>query len=414
MTEIVEQSQYDIALLYKTTGLLKSDHVDAAFGKLDLFCYSADCFHAKNAWNDVTETHRGKLYCNEVPVNRPFKKIFNLNERPETTEDVVLSRMQNEEYEILDKANGHLFIVSAFKDESNQQNIVFHTKGSLYGSTKHYDNVLLDTDVAVFTEVVNSKNFKYLVETYGYLTLCFEAIVEHDPHTMYSVMKEEYKSGNTFVLLGASMYEDVDLHEWIEFDHNVLKELAHLLNLPVIKRYDEKNGKPSDWLNDTGVEGYVIRFLSDDSRVKVKTKEYWGLRFKNDLSAERIITMFGQSKYGKIEKKLPEEVCNQIANVLDSVFRDWYFMDYLNIKQIQDITYECIHKFISPDRRKQIAQSKALTTQQKTFLFRLIDDKDMDLSNSRQLRHDFTKDCLSNPELMNTLRESLGRIVDNM
>lgn len=407
------ENQYHVARQYEKNKLLKSDHVNGASGELTLFCYTQECFFENESWDSITKTHRGRLYLDGIPVNCPFNKIFNLNEQPSTQEDLVLQKMQDKEYEILDKANGHLFIVSAFKDQNGEQNIVFHTKGALYGSTKHEENVLLDTDVAVFTEIVHSSNFQYLIQNYGFITLCFEAIVEHDPHTMYESQVKQYGSPNTFVLLNVCAYSDV-LEDWYTFTHDMLSEISGMLHLPLIKKYEDKSGKPSDWLNDTGVEGYVIHFLDDDSRVKVKTKEYWGLRFKKDLSPDRILSMFNQSKYGKLERKLPEEVCAQIASVIDRTFSDWYFLDYVRINDIQGLVHECIHKFVSPERRKQIAVNKQLSTQQKCFLFMLVDDKDVNMTNSRQARSDFTKDCLSNPELYGVLQSNLNEIVQNM
>jgi len=65
-----------------------------------LFCYTKQCFFDRNSWNETTISHRGRLYFENVKVNHPFKKIFNVDEADSTQSDIVERRMKEEPYDV--------------------------------------------------------------------------------------------------------------------------------------------------------------------------------------------------------------------------------------------------------------------------------------------------------------------------
>jgi len=80
-------------------------------GDLSLYCYTKEEFFDKTNWDQVTLTHRGKLYCKDRAVNMPFRKIFNLNEHEETQEDRIQNLLEFEPFVVLDKCNGHVLCI---------------------------------------------------------------------------------------------------------------------------------------------------------------------------------------------------------------------------------------------------------------------------------------------------------------
>lgn len=316
-----------------------------------LFCYTKQCFFGKDTWNEITTSHRGQLYYENKPVNKPFKKIFNVNEVDSTDHDLVCERMKKEPYEILDKANGHLFIVSMFKDSKGEQHVVFSTKGSLPGP----ENDLLNDDIKIFTSLYGEK-MDILCNKVPYLTLMFEAIVSHDKHSMYDLQVVQYGSENCFVLLGASVglgYEHdewtassiqhsahnfTNLYEdpWVECNWETLSSFARAIDCPVVQMYDEVEGTPEMWKEHKGREGYMIHFLTNNDRVKIKTTEYWQNRFKKDLTPEVILSTFKSGGLQKLQTKLPEELADKCIEELIDLFWYWHNIYLCDMKLVND------------------------------------------------------------------------------
>ena len=378
---------------------------------IKLYCYTQDCFFGKDTWDDVTKHHRGALYYQGFPVNRPFPKIFNIGEVQETSEENVALMMANEYHEVLDKANGHLFIASMFPDEHGCPKVVFHTKGSI----ENPNNDLLSSDIDRFASNLEYR-LKELFPNAPYMTVMLEAIVEHDKHTMYESQCEVYGE-NTLVLLGYYMKDIGHDAKWCApSDYDDLVMMAELLETQVVKPRNGKTGSPIEWLEDTGVEGYVIWFPDLDRRVKIKTKEYWTLRFKNDLSADRIVRMFRAGGHDRIHLKLPEELANDILTVVEGVFTNWYRNDVIDISGIYSIIGENIdrHDLTLNERCKNIMARSDLSTEQKTFLVNTLRGKSVRIFQSKNLRKRFYSDFDSNEALRLTLQNELESIVNRI
>lgn len=375
-----------------------------------LFCYTKSCFFGKDTWNEITKSHRGQLYYENKPANKPFKKIFNVDEVPETDHDLVCERMKKEAYEILDKANGHLFIVSMFKDSKGEQHVVFSTKGSL----PNPENDLLNDDIKIFSSLYGDK-LDILCNKLPYLTLMFEAIVAHDKHSMYELQVEQYGSENCFVLLGASIglgyehdewtansiqhseHNTTTLYEdpWVEANWETLASLASYISCPVIEKYDEVEGTPKMWKEHNDREGYVIHFLSNNDRVKIKTTEYWQNRFKKDLTPEVILSAFKSGGFDKIEDKLPEEIANTCISTIYDYFWFWHNKSLIDSKKVFDYGKE--HNFkLTSKQRKWIFTESDFSQYERTYLMMLADGKDVDVflnkKNYREMFYDWAID----------------------
>lgn len=416
-------SQFRTALKYCGDGLLRMTQDEHGHR---LFCYTKTCFFGKDTWDEVTKSHRGKLYFENKPVNHPFTKIFNVDEVPETEHSLVYDRMQNEPYEILDKANGHLFIVSLFQDSKGEQHVVFSTKGSLPGP----ENDLLNDDIRIFAHKY-AEQLDKLCEALPNTTLMFEAIVAHDKHSMYDLQVEQYGEENDFVLLGAAINmarEHVDVGNeqvldgiqhskdnptllcedpWVESDWHQLLKLASFIGCPVVKCYDFIEGTPASWKDHTDREGYVIRFLRDNARVKIKTTEYWKNRFKKDLTPEVLLSTFANGGSDRMKEKLPEEIATKCIANIEGFFIAWYLDDLIQWRSEVMPFLKQHNDTLSPEKRKWLFTESYFSTFQRQYIAAKVDNKHVDITKDKKLRQMFLDVAVQD----NHIRESLERIV---
>lgn len=396
-----------------------------------LFCYTKQCFFGKDTWNETTISHRGRLYFENVKVNHPFKKIFNVDEVPETSSDIVERRMIEEPYEVYDKANGHLFIMSAFVDSKGKQHVVFSTKGSL----PNPENDLLNDDIKVFISLYGDQLDK-LVNMMPNVTLMFEAIVAHDKHSMYDLQVAQYGSENCFVLLGASINMAYDYDQdnqgvakssvyhsahnsltledepWVECEWSQLHNIAQFVGCPVIERYNEMDGTPKMWKEHTDREGYVIRFLTNNDRVKVKTDEYWKNRFKKDLTPEKMLTLYAKGGIDLMREKLPEEMADKAINIIIGRHTQWYMDDVIDHKEIMKWILQKNHKLSSEDRKWLFTESP-YTQRQRQYIVARIDGKNIDITADKGLRNEFVEYITNNDSMYEVISKELQDVVYN-
>lgn len=309
---------------------------------IQIACYTKTCFFGDNTWDDVTKKMRGTVFYKGYQVNKPFDKIFNLGEVEETDAEHVIERMKREQWEVLDKVNGHLFIVSIIPTDDGMT-AVYSTKGSLPNA----ENDMLRDDMKVFLEkygdsLLDVVEFQqeFLDENDEWLgrTFLFESVCEHDKHTLWEKEVETY-GANDFVLLGSYWTQhDVETHQvidHIDFGHDDLFAQALLLGgCPVTKRITDGIDRPiSSWFEDTGTEGYIIRFDNGD-RVKIKTSEYWKMRFKKDLTPDAIRQTFATKGIEGLRDKLPEEISDTIIDAVFKDYKDWLIFQYCNLFEL--------------------------------------------------------------------------------
>jgi len=298
---------------------------------VQIACYTKTCFFDRNSWDDVTKTHRGQVFYKGQPVNKPFDKIFNLGEVEETDVETIIERMKHEDWEVFDKVNGHLFIVSVFPTE-NGHKVVYSTKGSLPND----QNDILNDDIRAFEKIDKENWFSEGVKNVtlkneGW-TFLFESVCEHDKHTLWEKEVETYGE-NTFVLLGAFGHDHNPVTFAVEkvrfeFDYDDLMVEAIMAGFPAVKKITDGIDRPiENWFKDEGTEGYVIRFVNGD-RVKIKTNEYWRMRFKKDLTPERIIKTFSSKGIDGLRDKLPEEISNTVISAVWSDYKVWFITEF--------------------------------------------------------------------------------------
>lgn len=236
-------------------------------------CYNATCFH-DFMWTHTTKRSRGTCYdiVTGEQINYPIDKIFNIDEQPETALELIQRRLDSDPYIVMDKSNGHLVILFYHNNKWHLK-----TKGTS-------DHEFLVEDRKILERFIN---FLYeCPNLYDDLTFCFEIISDHDKHTMYDHQVEKY--GNNVAVLLAVRSANYDC-SW-RFMDAFLKENDDL-NVVVVEKVDLA-GSLQSWYSHKNIEGYVIRFLNDDFRVKVKTEEYLFLRYMKEF------------KSGKMFKKL--------------------------------------------------------------------------------------------------------------
>ena len=405
-------SSYKRALRECTEGNLRMTRDEHGH---ELFCYTKSCFFAKNAWNETTMSHRGALYYQGQQVNDPFTKIFNLDEHPSTDTSLIADRLEKESFEVYDKANGHLLVLSSFIDEEGEPHQVLHTKGSLLNP----ENDLLRDDAHIFYSK-HGQAMVDIIEAMPNSTWMFEAIVSHDKHTMWDQQSELYGE-NEFVLLGVSVQRPDN--SWTELSYDQFEPLGSTLGFKVVKRLPElEQASITDvntWFNETDREGYVIRFM-DGHRVKIKTKEYWKLRFKKDLTIESALQQFKKGGYDRLQLKLPEEIASKVHDIIEEGFQDWLFAHYYNVMGNQELKELSVKmgsgEEVTNQLRKEIMESDNFTKPQKQFLMARADNKNVYevAARSGDVREHYYEYCMDHPLELDQLSAKMESIVDSM
>ncbi|MDX1532695.1 MAG: RNA ligase [Nitrosopumilaceae archaeon] len=295
-------------------------------GEFTLYCYSKETFFS-GEWNYVTKQCRGLVFHDGVQVNHPFPKIFNLNEVPETSYERVLELIETgHDYELLHKSNGHLTIVDYI---GHLDKFLIHTKGSLQpNEMNEYDKELFFNRCSKMVSHIQSLRNDYgKAPSYTFL---FESINPTDKHTLYDDDAKRYGE-NTLVLLGGYIkYKKYNLEEtWNALDLWTLKSWARFAGIPVVDSYsniDLSNKETVDALfKEENTEGYVIWFPGLDFRVKIKTDEYWKMRFLKELTSETIIDRFVKGGNSRLWSRYPEEIASKVVELLMEQFGSFIF-----------------------------------------------------------------------------------------
>jgi RNA ligase len=192
-------------------------------------------------WNRVTRACRGLIY-NTATLDvlaRPFPKFFNLSEH----DDADISAMTGKPCEVWEKVDGSLGIL--YRDDNGW---AVATRGSFL------------SDQAVHATRLLTARYPTYQPPLG-VTVLFEVVY---PNNRIVV---DYHGLDDLVLLGGV---DMATGHTVWFD-----EVARTWPGPVARRMPHNN--LSDALTapeQPNTEGYVIRFVGSDMRVKCKTTEY--------------------------------------------------------------------------------------------------------------------------------------------
>lgn len=335
---------------YVKEGRLSNRKAVVGGQEYELFCYTKDQFF-NHPWDLITINHRGRIYRDGRLINEPFAKVFNLGEHPSTNPADVVCRMWEEEFEVLDKVNGHLVIASP---DLEMGNVIVHTKGSLGGELGDQA-----TDLARTIGIQ-----KCMIENGINMTLMFEALVSWDKHALYDEQVSRYGGEkDQLILLGA--IEHGTLRSW---SHEALVDLAALLGVPVVSRRkdieqafkDDANFNIEKLKDDLGIEGYIIHFPASGFRAKIKTHEYLRLRYLKDINPVKVISKFVKSGRVEMFRSMDEE----LHEITKAVMVDFY--DYM-MTQV-DAASIGREWFDQHRTKREIFQDQKLTQLQKLWL----------------------------------------------
>ena len=339
---ILEQpiSQRDILNAYVEDGRLSRKTTTRNGVDYEIYCYSKLAFFAFN-WDVILISHRGKIYRSDTfqPINNPIPKIFNIDEQPESSLERLEQLLKEESYEILDKVNGHLVIVSP--DASTQfKNVLVSTKGSFEGFAEQDEDLLHRMGVL--------RSIKHHSLNY---TLMFECLAEYDKHLWYDEQKERYGGEDTMVLLAG-----VDNNTGEEFTYEQLKQIAFTIGSPLTAKYAHLEGTDvNKWFEHKGIEGYVVHFPAIGQRIKVKTKEYTTLRYMKEITSEKLVNFLYNSQMFNMYLEFDEEMY-PILEALKRDMKNFLFFEVTRAKCPDDMT-----------NKPAIAADKELNTIQKAY-----------------------------------------------
>ena len=378
---------------YVDRGLVKRN----VSGDFTLYCYSQETFFDKS-WDDVTKSCRGLVFYKGEIVNHPFPKIFNLDEVEETSLDHVMSLIAGgQEYVLCHKVNGHLCIVDYIAELDK---FLVHTKGSLQ------DNEMNQSDKEMFF-TQHTHMIEKIRSNGASATFMFESIHEDDQHTLYEQEVSRYGRRNNLVLLGGYHENPQRKGQWKSLPPWSLQKWAEYSGTPCVE-HDEEKALDHDTIklmfDEIDTEGYVIWFTNLDFRVKVKTTDYWKMRFRKELTPDTIIDKFVSGGDTRIQNRYPEEIADKAVELIERYFDRF----------IADAGLSIPAKAFGLER-KNIAKSDLLTNMQKSLLFNILDGKKIVIKkymNNKQFRLDFKAYMNDNESYKKDIADSLIKYIE--
>ena len=328
-------------------------------GEFTLYCYSKETFFSGD-WDEFTKASRGLVFHEGQQVNHPFPKIFNLDEVPEVSTDVVMELInKGTGYCLGHKVNGHLCIVDYI---AHLDKFLVHTKGTLD------DNEMIDADREMFF-THHSKMITKIRENKTSMTFMFESIHEDDQHTLYDHEVLRYGK-NQLVLLGGYHLHSSGI--WGALSPVGVSQWGKLSGTPCVsyKSNDDvviTQESIKAMFKEKDTEGYVIWFPSIDLRVKIKTTDYWKMRFRKELNADSIIDRFVSGGGERLYNRYPEEIAGKVVELIEH-----YYLVFIRKRENElpdDRKY---------DTKKDVALSSDLTEMEKRMIFLIKDGKQID------------------------------------
>ena len=314
---------------------------------LTIFNYSKIAQFQKN-WNDITLQARGLIIDdNDKIIARPFKKFFNM-------EELKANEMPNERYEVYKKMDGSLGILFYYANTWHMA-----TRGS-------FTSEQAMKGISIF----NSK-YKHLIPNLNVeLTYLFEIIYSENRIVV------DYGKTEDLILLGAIHAEsgnEIDIND---------------INLPFTKveSYEITNFEDLKNRNMQNEEGYVIKFIPSNFRMKIKFEDY--------VTLHGIVTEFSTKKVWEILKdnqdleKLLEMVPDEFYDKVKLVYDD-LTEQFETLKGVAETIASQCGQF---DNRKDIALF--LQREHKEIMplvFGILDKKNIDKIIWTMIKPDFEK-----------------------
>ena len=314
---------------------------------LTIFNYSKIAQFQKN-WNDITLQARGLVIDdNDKIIARPFKKFFNM-------EELKANEIPNEKYEVYKKMDGSLGILFYYANAWHMA-----TRGS-------FTSEQAMKGMSIF----NSK-YKYLIPNLNVeLTYLFEIIYSENRIVV------DYGTTEDLILLGAIHNEsgnEIDIKD---------------INLPFTKveSYEITNFEDLKNRNTQNEEGYVIKFIPSNFRMKIKFEDY--------VTLHGIVTEFSTKKVWEILKdnqdleKLLEMVPDEFYDKVKLVYDD-LTEQFETLKGVAETIASQCGQF---DNRKDIALFlQREHKEMMPLIFGILDKKNIDKMIWTMIKPNFEK-----------------------
>lgn len=252
-------------------------------------------------WNESTIICRGLILDKDLNIiTRPFKKFFTLEQWKDLRNNVShlygvkYKKMFNGDFEVTDKWDGSLGILFY---NPKAKRFEMATRGSF------------ESEQAIkATELLNTK---YKVEGYDpSLTYLFEIIY---PENRIVV---DYKKEEKLVLIGC-----INNKTGRDISLPLFPCSANLFCcFPQVRYHQIQDWRSLEALNTKNKEGFVIRFLDNDIRVKIKFKDYKRIHKIISSATEKNILEWLTTgfEYGTILEQLPPNLSSKVLSTIHS------------------------------------------------------------------------------------------------
>ena len=242
-------------------------------------------------------------FVNEKLVLTPYKKFFNYNELKETSEKVILEKINNcEIFEITNKFDGSMQSYRYYKDEIVCSGSLALDKDNSWRLEDGYNMFMSD------------ESYYNLCKDFPSYTFVFEYISEDDAH----IVKYSEKDYGLYLIGARNTFDGK------ECNYEDILYLANKYNIKTTVIFDKKF---EDVLNELDsvksdvAEGFVINI--DGYRIKLKYNDYVSMhRIINELSSVNlIIKNIADDKYDDFISKVPKEFRNRVEVISKDIFR---------------------------------------------------------------------------------------------
>ncbi|CAB4124093.1 RNA ligase A [uncultured Caudovirales phage] len=334
--KIIEKLDFNLISQLIKDGYIK-EHVHPS-GDLSIFVYTRKT-EFENAWTDEILQCRGLISDKEGNiVARPFAKFFNLEHWQNKFPLEITERFDLYDFELYEKLDGSLGILYFYNDEP-----FIATKGSFVSEQAVKANKMLKS--------IYKDSIPLLDKSLTYL---FEIIY---PENRIVV---NYGDESSLTLLAVI--------ETISGDELPIADYAYL-GFPLVKKYNElKDINTIITLNEKNKEGFIIRFIYKNLRIKFKFDEYVKLHsIVSELTKKKVWEVIkNNSSFDKFIENIPDELFNWIKKTELSLKEEY--------KKIEDESKLELKKILAP-YRKEIANA-IQNNQYSHVMFSMLDNKD--------------------------------------
>ena len=267
----------------------------------------------KRKWSTELLLARGLVVVIGVIVARPLPKFFN---------DYELSHTPTGEFEVFEKLDGSLIIMSFYKGKP-----FFCARGSFTSEESLKAKEIYDEK---YSNQIVDQNYTYCFEIiYPQNKIIIDYAEEKDLFLLYKIHTH---SGKEVGILNTGF--------------RCVKPLNHYKNLKELKGDDKANE-----------EGYVVKFKENNFRIKIKFKSYVKLQKNSRLTRSQIVKLLQYGKeipFNDIPDECFEEL-NKTVNDIKAKFiqnKRWLVEEFENIVRSSSKEGDIINTIKSKSNQK--------------------------------------------------------------